>query len=306
VSARSVETTRGKPLPPLPDEFVDAHHHLWDLDTYEYDWLMGDGWPDKTESLGDYAAIRRSYLVEDLLRDFDGCRVTKSVHLQADLTGPNPDPVIETRWLQRQADATGYPHAIVAWTDLRSPNAAADLERHLESANMRGVRMLVDRDGLSDDAVDRGCRALADRGLSYDLAVTWELMTDARRFAARHGRLSIILEHTGLPMSRTDDYFRSWSGGMRELAAAPNVTVKISGLGTVDHAWTVDSLRPWVLETIEIFGPERTMFGTNWPVDRLYSSYRELVGAYAELIAGFTGAERDAMSARNAERVYRI
>jgi predicted TIM-barrel fold metal-dependent hydrolase len=301
-----VEIADRDPLPPVPDAFVDAHHHLWDLDSYEYDWLMGDGWPDKTESLGDYAAIRRTYLVADLLRDFADCRVIKSVHLQADLTGPDPDPVIETRWLQRQADATGYPHAIVAWADLRSPDIAADLERHLESANMRGVRMLVDGDGLSDAAVDRGCRALADRGLSYDLAVTWELMSDARRFAARHGDLSIILEHTGLPMSRSAEYFRSWRWGMRELAAAPNVTVKISGLGTVDHAWTVDTLRPWVLETIEIFGPQRTMFGTNWPVDGLYSTYRELVEAYVELMAGFTSSEQDAMSARNAERIYRI
>jgi predicted TIM-barrel fold metal-dependent hydrolase len=303
--ARS-EPARADPLRAAPDAFVDAHHHLWDLEAYQYDWLMRGGWPDKTESLGDYAAIRRSYLVADLLRDFAGCRVTKSVHLQADLTGPDPDPVIETRWLQRQADASGYPHAIVAWADLRSPDVAADLERHLESANMRGVRMLVDRDGLLDAAVDRGCRALADRGLSYDLAVTWELMTDARRFAARHADLSIILEHTGLPMSRSAEYFQSWRGGMRHLAAASNVTVKVSGLGTVDHSWSVDSLRPWVLETIEIFGPERTMFGTNWPVDGLYSTYGELVGTYAEIISAFSASEREEMFARNAERVYRI
>ena len=90
------------------------------------------------------------------------------------------------------------------------------------------------------------------------------------------------------------------------LAGAENVVVKISGLGMGDPRWTVDSIRPWVLSCIEAFGVERSFFGTNWPVDRLFSSYPDVVSAYAEIIGGFAPHEQEAMFSRNAERIFQI
>jgi predicted TIM-barrel fold metal-dependent hydrolase len=93
---------------------------------------------------------------------------------------------------------------------------------------------------------------------------------------------------------------------MREIASVENTVVKISGLGMGDHRWTVDSLRPWVLECIDAWGPSRAFFGTNWPVDRLYSSYGDVVDAYRELVDDFTHDERAALFSGNAERVFRL
>ena len=107
-------------------------------------------------------------------------------------------------------------------------------------------------------------------------------------------------------MERSQEYFANWRRAMRELAQSQNVYVKVSGLGMIDRSWTVESLRPWVLECIEAFSPERVMFGTNWPLDRLASSYPDLINAYDALIAGFEPADKEAMFAGNAERVFRI
>jgi predicted TIM-barrel fold metal-dependent hydrolase len=93
---------------------------------------------------------------------------------------------------------------------------------------------------------------------------------------------------------------------MQTLAGAPNVVIKISGLGMCDNQWTADSFRPWVLSCIEIFGIERSFFGLNWPVDRLYSSLGDVIDAYDEIVADFTPAERTALFSANAERIFRI
>ena len=118
--------------------------------------------------------------------------------------------------------------------------------------------------------------------------------------------LTISLDHAGFPRERTPEYFGQWREALVDVAGAPNVVVKISGLGMGDTRWTVDSLRPWVLSCIEAFGVERSFFGTNWPVGRIFSSYPDVVNAYAEIIAGFTPDEQEAMFSRNAERIFRI
>ena len=287
----------------MTQPFVDSHHHLWDMSKGFYHWLEEEE-PAETEVVGDYSAIRRSYVIEDLLADFEGSDVVKSVHIQAEYGGD--DQVWETAWLQSVADEHGYPHAIVAKTDLAAGGARGELERHAEHANMRGVRNFVQGDDLLAPEFRRGLQALSDLGMLYDLNSTWEGMEGARRAAEHFGDLQFILGHCGVPMERTPEYFDSWRAGMATLAGAPNVACKISGLGMTDHSWTVESIRPWVLACIEAFGVERCMFGSNWPVDSLYSSYRAVVEAYSELTADFSAEERDALFRRNAERYYRI
>ena len=118
--------------------------------------------------------------------------------------------------------------------------------------------------------------------------------------------IDLILGHAGFPQERTDEYFDVWTAGMAAMAEAPNTACKISGLGMKDQRWTVDSLRPWVLGCIEAFGVERCMFATNWPVDRLFSSYGDVVGAYREIVADFTPAEQRKLFVDNARRWYRF
>jgi predicted TIM-barrel fold metal-dependent hydrolase len=289
-----------------PLRLVDAHHHLWDLDHHEHDWLMGDGWPCMTDLLGDYSALRRSYLIGEMARIFRNSNVVKSVHIQVDWVG---DPVDETRWLQTVADQNGFPQAIVAFTDLTQRWAQAELERHCESANMRGIRMTHMRfhpDLLIDISFLRNFRHLGRLGLSYDLSTTWDKMPQARDLASRFPDTQIVLTHLGVSNQRGKEYFEAWRQSIRLLAEAPNVAVKVSGLGMTDHRWMEDSIRPWILDAIEIFGIDRCLFGSNWPVDGLYSSYERLVQGYDVVLGGLSSDERDRFYAGNAERVYRI
>jgi predicted TIM-barrel fold metal-dependent hydrolase len=131
-------------------------------------------------------------------------------------------------------------------------------------------------------------------------------MADAAALAAAHGDTSIILNHAGMPVDRDADALSLWRAGMRALAAQPNVWVKISGLGMVDWRWTEDSIRPFVLETIEIFGPDRCMFASNFPVDKLYSSFDVLYDTFKKIVSDFSVDEQRKLFSDTALAVYRI
>ena len=284
--------------------FVDTHVHYWDLKdpSLKYVWLERD-WVHPI--LGDIDGLKvLRYMADQFIAETRFQNVSKAVHVQAAIG--IDDPVEETRWLQEQADRTGFPHGIVAHCDLTSPDAAATLERHLAYANMRGVRDFGQGDYLVDPAWQQGYGLLGPLGLVFCLDVLPENLGKARALAELYPDVVLCIDHAGFPRARDDDYFEMWKRGMQEAAGAPNVVCKVSGLGMCDNTWTVDSIRPWVLSCIEAFGTERTFFGTNWPVDRLYSSYGDVLNAYEEIISGFSPDEQEALFSKNAERVFRI
>jgi predicted TIM-barrel fold metal-dependent hydrolase len=214
--------------------------------------------------------------------------------------------VEETRWLQAFADRLGHPHGIVAEVHLAQDDAAAVIERHMAYPNVRGVRDFGPGDYLVDETWRRGYARLAAHDLVACLDSSPATYADMRDLAETFPDTRISLDHAGFPRQRDPEYFAMWKRELQHLAGAPNVTVKISGLGMCDNRWTVGSIRPWVLTCIETFGVERSFFGTNWPVDRLYSSYPDVLDAYAEIIAGFTRSEQEALFHGNAERIFRI
>lgn len=284
--------------------FVDTHFHLHDLKhpALRWSWLERDA---VHPSLGDIDAIKaQHYCIQDFIAETRFSNVTKAIHVQAALG--SADPVEETKWLQAFADRFGFPHGIVAECHLAQPDAQAVLERHVEYANVRGIRELVAVETLSDPNWIRGFKLLPRFRLVPCVSTTHEHLPRVSHLAAQLGDAPLCIEHCAFPMERSKEYFEAWRRAVRVLAGSQNVHVKISGLGMFDRLWTVDSFRPWVLECIEAFGPERVMFGTNWPLDRLSSSYPDLIAAYDTLIAGFRPAERLAMFAGNAERVFRI
>lgn len=292
---------------------VDPHHHLWDRERHHYPWLAK---PVVSGIVGDTTPLCRNYLVADFMADHGDLEVVKSVHLQAEID--HDLSVEETRWLQSLADAgPGFPHGIVAFADLSAPDVETVLAAHCESANMRGIRQIlnihrdpqktfVTRDYMADEAWQRGFGLLAKHGLSFDMQLYGPQMAQGAATARRHADTRIVVNHTGMPIDRDPDGIAGWRQGMRELAACPNVTVKISGLGMTDHRWTTDSIRPFVLETIEIFGTGRCLFASNFPVDRLFSSYAAVWAAYDEITREFSADERAALFCGNAERVYRL
>ena len=279
------------------DDFpiVDPHHHLWDLERFSYPWLSARPLPASVA--GDVAPIAKSYLLDDYLADTAKQKVVKSVHVDA---GFDPaQPVEETRWLQSIADQRGFPHGIVARAELHRPDVETTLASHCRFPNVRGIRHIVNwhpdpaktyvtkPDFLTDPAWLRGFAQLKRYNLSFDLQLYPSQMADAAALAAAHGDTTIILNHAGMPVDRDPEALSLWRAGMRALGAQPNVWVKISGLGMVDWRWTEQSIRPFVLETIEIFGPDRCMFASNFPVDKLYSSFDALYDAFKSIVSRF-------------------
>ena len=294
---------------------VDAHHHLWNRHLFHYPWLAT---PVVSGLVGDTTRLCRDYLLPDFRADMAGLEVVKSVHLQAEIA--HEIAVEETRWLQAVADSKdsgGFPHGIVAFADLSDPDVDRTLAAHAAFANTRGIRHIVnrhpnkavsftDRDYLNDDAWRRGFARLKAHGLSFDLQLYAGQMADGAAVARANPDTQIILNHTGMPLDRDADGLAAWRQGMRRLAECPNVAVKISGLGMVDHRWTVESIRPFVLETIGIFGTGRCLFASNFPVDSLFSDYATLWRAFATITEGFSAAERTALFHDNAVRLYRL
>jgi predicted TIM-barrel fold metal-dependent hydrolase len=293
---------------------VDAHHHAFDITQVDYPWLVGE--PIKAH-FGPYEKIHgKSYTIEDYRRDIAEQNVVKSVHVEASAKPEQAER--ETAWLQAQADVHGFPHGIVAYANLSDPEVGRLLDAHCRHRNMRGVRMMTKRpsdlagkiDGsgslMSDAQWRKGFAMLAERGLSFDLQAPSPLMAEAAALANAFPRSQIILTHAGLPLDRTPEGRAAWRAGMKRMAEQPNIALKISGLPMTDWTWTTESLRPIVLESIEFFGPARTMFGSNFPIDGLYTSYTTLFDAYREIISGFSDAEQRAMLHDNAMALYRL
>ena len=284
--------------------FVDTHFHLHDLKRAElrYSWLERDA---VHGFLGDIDALKaQHYWIEDYLAEIRFANVPKAIHVQAALG--IRDPVDETKWLQAFADRTGYPQGVVAECHLAEADAEAVLERHMRYANVRGVRDFGKGRYLVDSAWRAGFKFLKRHNLVACIDTRIQFVDDLLDLAAAFPDIRICVDHCAIPEARDDAYFKRWSAAMRALARADNVVMKISGLGMMDRLWTVDSLRPWVLGAIEAFGGDRVVFGSNWPVDRMFSSYPDLINAYAAIIAGFTRDEQVAMFSGNAERLFRI
>jgi predicted TIM-barrel fold metal-dependent hydrolase len=189
---------------------------------------------------------------------------------------------------------------------LAEPDAEAVIEQHMQFANMRGVRAFGEGDYPVDPAWQRGFALLREHDLVACLDSRPDTYAQIKQLAAAFPDIRISLDHAGLPLQRDDEYLAFWRREIASLAEAPNVIVKISALGMGDPSWTVESSRPLVMHCIEWFGVERTIFGSNWPVDRLSSSYPDVINAYAELISDFSPDEQTAMFSGNAARYFRI
>jgi predicted TIM-barrel fold metal-dependent hydrolase len=284
--------------------FIDTHFHLHDMKRPElrYLWLERD-WIHPL--LGDIDPLKsQHYWIQDFIAEIRFSNVPKAVHVQAALG--TSDPVNETKWLQAFADKFSYPQAIVAECHLNQPDAQSVLERHLEYANVRGIRDFGPGDYLMDPAWRAGFKMLKKFNLVSCIDTRPERAAKLVDLANAHPDVSICVDHCALPEKRDADYFQMWRKAIGDMANAPNITMKISGLGMCDNRWTLDSLRPWILSCIEIFGTSRVVFGGNWPVDRMYSSYPDIVNAYRTIVGDFTAAEQLAMLSGNAERLFRI
>jgi predicted TIM-barrel fold metal-dependent hydrolase len=291
---------------------VDAHHHLWDLKAVRYPWLMARG---VRRFFGDPTPIQQDYLVDDFRADAGDYVIDASVHIQVGVA--QGDEVRETAWLQATAERDGLPSAIVAFVELEQPDAMDIVEQHRGYSRVRGMRQIVGRSDEEDAQTGSGrliadprwrehLAAIGDLGLSFDLQLTPGQVPAVAEVLATVPGTRVALCHCGSPWNQTPPGLESWRRGIRLLAELPQVSVKISGLGMFDHDWTVDSIRPIVEACIDAFGPERAMFGSNFPVDRLHADFGKVWGAYDAITAGLSAADRRQLFGDTARTFYRI
>jgi predicted TIM-barrel fold metal-dependent hydrolase len=293
---------------------IDAHQHFWDLERNYLPWLC-DSEPIRFR-YGDYRALRRSYLPADYLADAAGHRVVKSVYVEAEW---NPaDPLGETRWVHALSAATSWPHAMVAQAWLDRADVEAVLAHQAASPLVRGVRHKPaaagspaearrGQPGSMDDPRWRAGYALLERhGLSFDLQTPWWHLDAALELARDFPATQILLDHAGLPADRSADGLAAWQRAMAVLAEAPNVAVKISGLGQPGQPWTVAANGPIVRTILALFGVERCLFASNFPVDSLCASFDTIYAGFKRIVAALPATDQRKLFHDNAARLYRI
>jgi L-fuconolactonase len=274
---------------------VDAHHHFWDVDVTPYPWM--------TER---YAAIRRNFGPADLSDDLARQQIDGTVLVQT------RSSVEETRQFLRVAASTSYVWGVVGWVDLTSRDVGdvlGALRRQSDDGRfLVGIRHQVhdesDPDWLQRDDVRRGLGILAEQGMTFDLLVRPRELAAAIDTVRAIPDLGFVVDHIAKPAIR-DGAWEPWAGAIAELALEPNVTCKLSGLVTEAdwQGWNPDDLRPYVDHCLAAFGPDRVMFGSDWPVCLLAGSYAAVSAAVVDLLPAEPSVSSRVFGA-NAMRVY--
>ena len=219
--------------------------------------------------------------------------------------------VEETRWLLELADQNSFITGVVGWVDLQSEEVGRELDELAAHQKLKGVRHLVEServdDWLTKAGVVRGLRELASRDLTYDLLVHTRHLKYATEAVARCPDLRCVVDHMAKPPIAGKE-IDEWARGLRQLAARPNISCKLSGLVTEANwtTWDVEDLKPYVETALEYFGPKRMMFGSDWPVCLLAATYERVLDAFQKLLSELSDEDRDLVFAKNASQFYRL
>ena len=290
-------------------QVADAHQHFWDIETNYHPWLRDE--PPVPFRYGDYSALRRRYLPGEYFADTSPHQVTKTVYVEAEWDPT--DPVGETRYISGLREKTGFPTVMVAQAWLDRGDCGAVLAQQRAFPFVRGIRHKPranvsagdsEPGGMTDARWREGFARLGAMGLRFDLQTPWWHLGEAADLARSFPDTSIILNHTGLPSDRSPGGLDAWRRAIKRLAACPNASIKISGLGQRGHVWTVEANRPIVLWAIEAFGVDRAMFASNFPVDSLCASFDTIFSGFREIVADFSDTEQRKLFHDNAVRIY--
>jgi predicted TIM-barrel fold metal-dependent hydrolase len=291
---------------------VDSHHHLWKLGRHPYAWLAPESPP---RPFGDHTALKRDYVLNDYLRDIDGLNVVASVFVEAN----SGAPAAEIEWVDEIAAGSKLPNASVGNLDLRAAEVKRLVAQFRRSPRLRGVRMslawhernlawrFTDRpDVMASREFRDGLKVLTDHGLVFDTVVVPQQLSQLAELARAHPEQVIVIDHLGTPWFESDADRVSWSAGMKACAACPNVHVKLSGLWTLDHGWRVEVIGAPVKYVVDLFGPERCMWASNFPVEKLMCSLRDQLINLEEVLDHLSEDQKDRVFRRTAKQVYRL
>lgn len=291
-------------------DLVDAHHHLLNLEAVDYPWIRRQS-PPLEALLDNYYEIAHDYDVDDYLTEVGDERLVKSVACEFG----SADPVEEAAWVQRQADAHGFPHAFIAGIDLASPAVGEVLERYRELPVVRAVRQPMywaedplrrlgaRSDFLSDPDWWRGFERVAEQGLVWELLLYDAQLPAAHQLIESFPDTDMVLEAVGWPLDLTPDGFKRWRERLQAVSEFPNVTLKFQGLPLL-FGPSIDELGPWTRTAVEIFGAGRCMFASDFPIDGLLCSFQELVGSLLAVLSGLSAEDQSAFFSGCARRQY--
>ena len=290
---------------------VDAHHHIWRQ--ADLPWLTG---PMQPRIFGPYEAIRRDYPIAEYRDDVRSTGVVQSVYVQANWPVDRFEDEVAS--VQSVSNETGWPHAIVGYCDMTQPDARPALDRLARYPAMRGIRQqfhwhenplyrfAASPDLARDATVRRNVAQLADYRWSFDLQVFAGQMPGAAELAAACPNTTFVLQHAGMLEDTSESGWALWRSGMGQLAAMPNVVSKLSAFGTFIHRNDPAHIARLVSETVAIFGADRCLYGSNFPIEKLWTSYPALLDAFRVAARRLSDAEQRAIFADTARRVYRL
>jgi predicted TIM-barrel fold metal-dependent hydrolase len=290
-------------------DIIDAHHHIWRKT--DQPWLNG---PTVPRIFGPYDAIRRDYLIGEYLADIKDNGVVASVYVQ---TNWAPSRCVEeAAWVQAIADEHGFPHAIVGFADLGKADVTATLDAMQPYSRLKGIRQQVHwhenpnyrfaphPDIIADTLWRRGLSQLAPRHLLFELQVFTSQMAAGAELARACPQTTFVLDHAGMLEDTSDAGRAAWRTGMRRLADCPNVFVKLSALGTFVHRATLADIQPIVSDTVTLFGAERCLWGSNFPIEKIWADYATLAGNIRQAVSHMAVGEQRQILSETAQRLY--
>lgn len=272
---------------------IDAHQHFWAVARGDYGWLTPD-----------LDVIYRDFTPDDLAPMLKDAGIEGTVLVQAAPT------VAETEYMLSLADETPFIKGVVGWVDFEAPDAAtqiAALDAHPALVGLRPmIQDIADPQWMLGDALTPTFTLLAARGLTFDALTLPQHLGPLRKLLARHPDMTVVIDHGSKPLIR-DALLEGWAEHMAALADETNAWCKLSGLVTEAASdWTVDDLRPYVDHLLNTFGPSRLIWGSDWPVCTLASSYERWLETTDHLLSQLSSSERDAVKGGNAARAYNL
>jgi predicted TIM-barrel fold metal-dependent hydrolase len=296
------------------EAIIDCHVHFVNVHAHSYQ-LFKERSASFEALVGDYSALPRRYLPDDYLKDASGFNVVKTVWAEF----LSDDPLAEVRWAQNlSCKYGGYPHGLIALADFLSPDIAQVIERYASIPGVRAVRQHLAFDANEDlrrpgarpnilaDKVWRERLALLSKyHLRCEMEILAPSLPDFAAAARSYPDMQFILPLIGWPIDVTDAGHRTWRRDMKALCACENVAVKIFGMECIFGLnWTTDQVRAWILETIDLFGPGRCMFASHMPIARLSRPFKDVYGAYSEIVSDFSASEKRKLFHDTAAAVY--
>ena len=290
---------------------IDAHHHIWMQK--DLPWLLG---PEQPRIFGPYRAIMRDYTLREFQADIAGTGIERSVYVQANWA-PNwfED---EVAWVQDQADEHGTIAGIVGYADFTGEDVRPQLDRLGKYPLMRGIRQqfhwhdnpafrfAADPDLCRAARVQANVARLADHGWSFDLQVFAGQMEGAAELARACPEVTFILQHAGMKEDTSDEGDKLWREGMKRLADCDNVVTKLSAFGTFIHRNDPAFVAQMIVDTEKLFGADRCLYGSNFPIEKLWTSYTALFNAFRDGASTLSKKKQSAIFNDTAARVYRL